>query len=381
MADLVFWICLFVGCTAVPMTVDLLRTFFPASTGRSGRLVAQWQRPVLLVMVACLCVWAYLAFWFSILPYTTTPFTGPWWVHVTLVTMLWVNTVWNYCCCAATDPGYINVTPSSDPTKDVEASKTADFAHNEGNLHPLEFNLNQIKRCAICERRVLHFDHHCPFTGGCVGAYNYRFFALFLAHCTGGCMYASFLSWRPFVECVLRQCNVAWLGMVRTQPPSVQACISMGSRSLLLLPALMLSMSLVLLGVFHFLLLLNGLTTVQYVRRWRSRGMRSVHDLLFLHGEPETDKWRLLWGRPVATASLLWRLRIFLLPSLPERRRLGPGVGHRRAWIGAGATILVCILLLPCVVVVLEIVGQGLNRFELVLSQDQAVRHHRATVY
>ena len=44
MADLVFWICLFVGCTAVPMTVDLLRTFFPASTGRSGRSGARERR-------------------------------------------------------------------------------------------------------------------------------------------------------------------------------------------------------------------------------------------------------------------------------------------------------------------------------------------------
>ena len=38
-----------------------------------------------------------------------------------------------------------------------------------------------------------------------------------------------------------------------------------------------------LLGL-HVLLLANGLTTAQYVRRFKTRGMRSVSDLLFRKG-------------------------------------------------------------------------------------------------
>jgi hypothetical protein len=43
---------------------------------------------------------------------------------------------------------------------------------------------------------------------------------------------------------------------------------------LLLLPALALSVSLGLLGLVHALLLANGLTTIQFARRWRARGGR-----------------------------------------------------------------------------------------------------------
>ena len=56
-STLVFFICLFVGCTTLPMTIDLLRVFLPRRL-LTGRLVEAWQRPLLLAMVVCLCVWA-----------------------------------------------------------------------------------------------------------------------------------------------------------------------------------------------------------------------------------------------------------------------------------------------------------------------------------
>ena len=60
-STLVFFICLFVGCTTLPMTIDLLRVFLPRKL-LTGRLVEAWQRPLLLAMVVCLCVWALVSF-------------------------------------------------------------------------------------------------------------------------------------------------------------------------------------------------------------------------------------------------------------------------------------------------------------------------------
>jgi len=190
---------------------------------------------------------------------------------------------------------------------------------------------------------VIHLDHHCPFTGGCIGANNYRFFMLFLLHCSLGCTYASYLAWPPFADCVLRQCNFPLLGLV----PNVYvptACKAMGTRTLLLLPAFTLAFTLGWLGVVHAWLLANGLTTIQYVRRARcaraagpAASLRTLREFLLVQGEIETDKWRLLWGRPAASATRLHCARLLLLPSLPERRVLRHGEGSSSSWITFGA--------------------------------------------
>ena len=75
-----------------------------ATGSRSGRLVAAWQRPVLLAMVVCLCFWAYYAFWSSVLPYRHETVLHPAGLsHVALCTWLWVMSVWNYAACTSVE--------------------------------------------------------------------------------------------------------------------------------------------------------------------------------------------------------------------------------------------------------------------------------------
>ena len=389
--SIVFWICLFVGCTAVPMALDLLRIFLPRRMA-SGRLVEQWQRPLLLAMVACLCVWAYSAF-FPIVRYTCEPYSSSWLFHLAAISLLWFNTVWNYCLCAAVDPGYVAAAAmtstsgtcvhdqaTTPPEATEAASVTASGAQAGANAASPFPDGTQL--CRVCDKRVLHFDHHCPFTGGCIGAYNLSFFCLFVLHCFVGCGWACALAWPPFRDCVLRQMQMPTLGMVRIAPPDEAKCVVLGARSLLVLPAVALCVSLGLLGSFHLLLLRRGLTTLQFARRWRREGPRVVCDLLVGHGQPETDKWRLVFGHAGAGKSLaegrrsyggasvdqtagaygaLWVMRVLLLPSMPRRRKLGPGVGSNRSWLGAATTLAALFLLLPIATGALEGAAAGMR--------------------
>ena len=46
------------------------------------------------------------------------------------------------------------------------------------------------KHCRACDNCVLGFDHHCPFTGTCIGLRNRKPFVAFLLSAWGECLLA-----------------------------------------------------------------------------------------------------------------------------------------------------------------------------------------------
>lgn len=94
-------------------------------------------------------------------------------------------------------------------------------------------------------------DHHCPWIGNCVGIHNHNHFVLFLSYLLLGCIYASSMSFLPF----LKSTNyfIPWNSPL--------------PRSFLLFSftlALVISLALTILMSWQFYLLLTGQTSIEY---------------------------------------------------------------------------------------------------------------------
>lgn len=304
---LVWWVMGAVGLTTLPILIDIIGMI---AGRRFRRLVSRWQRPFLLTNVCGLCAVAYYLFWKSVLPYSYR--TGPLSavgavIHVIFISLTWVNAVSAYAACVLLNPSAPS--PASDPFRQATA-------------FPSHY-------CSTCEAHVECFDHHCPFTGGCVGGRNYRVFFLFVLHAWLGMCDACLLSYPPFRDCVLQQIDSPAMGWARIPPPDEAACLEMSARSLLFIPAISLAVMLGCLGALHGLLLINGLTTFELGRCCKRRGLAAALDLLLVRLRPEGgDKWALIWGCPSSKTSWMTRARVLLVPSWTE---VCAGFGEERS--------------------------------------------------
>lgn len=138
---------------------------------------------------------------------------------------------------------------------------------------------NGMRHCKVCGTCILHFDHHCPFTGNCVGIGNFIYFFLFLAYCEAGLSYALFMwvtffvnierptklfvrSSRAFLSCVLFE-QKENLGLSNV-------CMTLGSYSLLALPVAAAWCMVGILFIFHTLLLAVDKSTRNFCKPFAS---------------------------------------------------------------------------------------------------------------
>ena len=92
--------------------------------------------------------------------------------------------LWSYFACVLTEPGRVpdGWTPPPEDEEEAGAHKSNSEKLRRFCRKCTAWKPERCHHCSVCGRCVLKMDHHCVWVANCVGAYNYKFFLLFLVY-------------------------------------------------------------------------------------------------------------------------------------------------------------------------------------------------------
>lgn len=239
-----------VGLAQLPLFVDCLRTFFPK--WKLTRVAGRVNNVLLFLLLGSLASVAFLYYYLGLyLPLSVPqPFTTVrGWAHIVLATWILINMVFNYLFAVFLSPG-----------KKEEGEQSSQISTQT----------SPSIRCKQCDCEVLYMDHHCPFTGNCVGLENYRYFILLLIYAIAGLSYAMWMTYPYFKSCHLP--TFLWFfkfteRRIRPDQTTRDICKMLEGHSLITVPVGLGIIALFCLLVWQTLMLLADTSTHSVLRQ------------------------------------------------------------------------------------------------------------------
>lgn len=140
-----------------------------------GKFFRKVLGPLFVVVVIVLTsIYVFICYWIGL----------PWFwrrsQELTIVLLIvgnWllVNVVFHYYMAVTTDPGS---PPTNQTYNAVSICKKCSMPKPPRTHH-----------CSVCKRCIMKFDHHCPFINNCVGFYNHRYFFSYMAFTVTGVLF------------------------------------------------------------------------------------------------------------------------------------------------------------------------------------------------
>lgn len=133
------------------------------------------------------------------------------WFHIFITNYMMANAVFNYYMTVFTCPGY--------PQHQDEFTRDRLFV----KTYQMCVKCNRIRsagthHCSWCHTCVEMMCHHCPFTNNCIGRRNYVYYYTFLCYAFFGLLYACYLTYFPFKNCISVVAAERFREIVRTLP-------------------------------------------------------------------------------------------------------------------------------------------------------------------
>ena len=252
----------------VPLGVDLLRFLFPY--WRLSRIVGKVAHIFLFFTVAGLILiiirYHIAVFLPLLLNHESTFSSAEGYFHVVFSSWLWLNMLGNYYHTISTHPGVdtsfrsrrvkfeeakrayygisIELAPSDTVNgKKLEAllsassSRKKDDSDSDCEVKPAsrrEWRPCRTHFCSVCRCAISYWDHHCPFTGNCIGLRNYLHFFICLCYGALSSVYALLITGPYFYHC-----NMLPFFWGELEHQDSDDCLYLGANSYIFLPVLL----------------------------------------------------------------------------------------------------------------------------------------------
>lgn len=285
-----------VALVQTPVLVDLLRFMFPK--WRVTRLTNRASSFLLMLTMTSIAFIA-LGYYFTFLHLVAE---DPWHsavgiCHIVFAGWVFFNMAVNYAMAVFVDPGVVvrgdaqkvsevNAKTDDDSRTEREGNAgehTSTDDANSSDIHApsrknkseamplpksgMEWKLKPFSFCKVCRNEVLHLDHHCPFTGSCIGIRNYSYFFLCMVYGSIGLGYGLLLTLPFFIQCKLSR-PLWYFGLAAADQTESDVCKYLQHHLFLTGPlagGFFVTTSLLLIQVF---LLLSDLTTYSVLKNF-----------------------------------------------------------------------------------------------------------------
>lgn len=265
----------------IPLGVDLLRFFFPHWS--LSRIVGKNAHRFLFSAVIGLFFITIRYYYFVYLPLVLnheSPFSSlKGLLHIAFSSWLWLNVLGNYYHTIMHSgfegtqfvPRAINFRPALA----IDGSDGCALSVNmkecislpvisQKRVQPrtgVEWQPTRTHFCSICCCSIMYWDHHCPFTGNCVGLHNYSNFFIGLCYGVLGEIYAITITWPFFYDCTVRPYYFDGFDLS-------DSCKELGANSYIFLPSLIGFWLFSTMLLLHIVLLLADLSTYDILKNW-----------------------------------------------------------------------------------------------------------------